>query len=130
MEMFCDRDAVIKEKSPDGAWSLYIYGPTRYEDTRQGPQPHFYASFRKIDKDKYIAIPFGRSADPAQISIKWGLPGDICAIYIGEDCYALFNYGVWRYHSREFFRQDPEPPFSAEDIESVGKSGRLPEEIK
>lgn len=130
MDMFCDRDVLLKEKSPDGAWSLYVYGPTKYDDPRLGSEPHFYASFRNIVKDKYIAIPFGKPADPSQISVKWGLPGDICAVYIDGDCYALFNCGIWRYHSREYFRQDPEPSFTPEDIESVGKTGRLPEEIK
>ena len=124
--MFCDREAIIKDKSPDGDWDLFIFGSVKYFDPSMGPQPHFYASFRKIAKDKIIAVPFGRDADPSEISIKWGLPGDICAVYIGEECYVLFNYGIWRFHSREFFRQAPEPPFNAEEIKAVGETGRLP----
>lgn len=124
MEMFCDREVLRKEKSPGNEWSLYIYGPS--SDTRDSDQPFFYASFRKIAKDKYIAVPFGRLADPSEISVKWDLPGDVCAIYIGGDCYVLFNYGIWRFHSREFFRRHPEPPFGAKEMEAVSATGQLP----
>lgn len=126
MDMFCDREAFVKEDSPSGEWSLYVYGPSSNE--RDPDQPPFYASFRKIVKDKIIAVPFGRLAEPSAIKVKWDLPGDICAIYVDNDCYLMFNYGIWRFHSREYFRQDPEPPFTAEDIASVGTNGRLPEE--
>lgn len=123
--MFCDREVLLKEKSPEGDWSLYIYGPSRVDDSRL-PQPPFYASFRKIAKDKVIAVPFGRDAEPGQIAIEWGLPGDICSVSIEGDRYVLFNYGIWRFHSREFFRVAPEPPFSSEEVEAVGATGRLP----
>ncbi|MBE0429417.1 MAG: hypothetical protein IBX61_06050 [Thermoleophilia bacterium] len=126
--MFCDRKVLIKEEAPNGDWSLYIYGPVLEEDTNTQPQPHFYASFRHIQKDKYIAVPFGCPAETEQVRVKWGLgERDACLVYIDDDCYVIFNYGTWRFRSRENFRVHPEPPFSADDLAALEKDNRWPD---
>lgn len=123
--MFEDREILHKEDSPDGEWSLHIYGPSKSTDSQLPEQSLFYASFWWKRKDRYTAVPFGHPADPAEISIEWR-PSGVCAVYIGDDCYVLFRYGQWKFAGRELFRQAPDEPFSAEEIEAVEATGRLP----
>jgi hypothetical protein len=125
-ELITDRDIWFKEEDPNGAWSLYIYGPSNNPGPRSELEPPLYASFKKIVKGTYIAVPFGIPAESSEITIDWGLPGGVCGIYVGGDCYVLFRYGRWLGPPRQEFRVAPNKPFSQEEIETFLETGRLP----
>jgi len=49
--------------------------------------------------------------------VRWGLPDDVCAIYVGDECWALFRYGARRRRKREYSRTDYwQEPFSDDEI--------------
>jgi hypothetical protein len=126
--MFPDRDVILKQEAPGGAWNLYIYGESHADPTRLPPEePKFYASFRKKSKDTITCLPFGRAADVQEITVKWDAAPGVCEIFLGEDCYLLFWYGTWKARGRGSFRVAPQPPFSREEIDSMEKLGYVPE---
>ncbi|MHB0867805.1 MAG: hypothetical protein ACYC6B_03460 [Thermoleophilia bacterium] len=124
-DIFEDRELIFEETAPGGEWHLEIFGPSNISLPGDAPQPPFYASFHNLAKGKIIAVPFGVPATAAEISVKWGLRGGVCAISIGADCWALFRYGMWVAMSREAFRLPPDPPFTAADIESFETIGAV-----
>lgn len=128
--MFCDRNVLIKEDSPNGEWSLHVYGPSHADPSRRAPgDPPFYASFMKYAKGTVTAVPFGYPTDPSQVRVVWHDSGKkVCQIFIGDDCYAMFMWGTWRFHRRGFFRQTPEPPFTEAEYKVMEEKGYLEEE--
>lgn len=127
--LFCDREAILKEDSPGGEWSLHIYGPINLDPALRPPdEPPFYASFMKRSKETITAIPFGAEVDPSTVSVKWEDEGRrICYIYIGDDCYAMFLYGTWRAQRRGFFRIAPQLPFGEQEIAEMRERGFIKE---
>ncbi|MHB1391072.1 MAG: hypothetical protein ACYCXF_07575 [Thermoleophilia bacterium] len=124
-DIFDDRELIFEETAPGGEWHLEIFGPSNISLPGDALQPPFYASFHQLAKGKIIAVPFGVPATAAEITVKWGLRGGVCAIFIGSDCWVLFRYGLWVGASRQTFRMPPEPPFSEVDIEQFLSTGSV-----
>jgi hypothetical protein len=125
--MFEDRDVILKEEAPGGAWNLYIYGQSKADPSRLPPdEPKFYASFRKKAKDTITCLPFGHDAAEGDVKVKWDAAPGVCEVYLGEECYLMFWYGTWKGRRRGYFRVSPDPAFSREEIELMEKQGYLP----
>jgi len=95
----CGRSFVCGANSPDGDWSVKVYGS-------KDPGDCFYAYARCTD-GLDTSFPLGPDGDRSQqIAFRWNLPNESWGIFIDGQCWAIYTYrpalrmDQRRFHSR------------------------------
>ncbi len=110
-----DRETIYASLSPNEEWSLAILGPS-------ADAAAFYAMIQRKKSRESYAFPFGIGAAAEEFQVQWGLPKDVCGLFVAQKCYWLFYYGVnQRRKPRYRARLSAKRPFSAEAIADFGK---------
>ena len=113
------REIIFSSLSPNQEWKLVVFAPS-------AEAPNFYAEIKREASKEYYAFPFGINAPPNELRVQWDLPQDVCGLFVAQDCYAMFYYGInQRNKPRYRARTSQKKPFRAESITDFGKENLL-----
>jgi hypothetical protein len=110
------RKFVCEAKSPDGKWTIRVYGATVHCKGLTG--------YALCDDGWWTSFSFGYPVQSSLVSFRWDLPNDSWGAYVDGQCWAVYTYRAQlRMHKRRVKSRvkyvQGVVPFTDEDIRFI-----------